>query len=652
MPVKCSVRLRRSISASRRKASAESPRLPADSRTRAARVQAGIERGSSRDRPIGRANRLGELGVGLQVSGQDAPIARPSRPCRRRALCAIASIRAASRPAAWSFLTRASSTAVFSSSFSASLAAAASCDFGVVIPLEPMRVIGQLEPEAEVVFLERDGLGQRRDGLLDIAEAGQHLGQPGQVLGVLVGPVGDLGPGGPGFVGSLEVMEVLAEILVILGVVGSQLDGFFVEGQGVVDHLGLAQQVGDLGGGHRVVGLGHEQLAPDRRGGRLAVGQGLGGVAQDQGAPVAERVGVVGVGLVEGLVLGGGLGELLVLVELGDQRQPQVAASRGQLDRLFVPGLGLGGAAHGRERAAQSDQGLDVLGLFLGPVFVIGDQAGLVVVAEEDLLDLAADFAMEPAIGPELGEHGLEVVEGLVGLAEPDLQVGGLHGELDLAEGVGGFLGEGLEAGQGLGGLVLLGECRGDLFLDASVVGEEGFEPVPDLEGLVVFLGALIDAAQGLEDFEEVVPRRLAFESAFESGGGLFGLADQDEGLAEVIGGQGIVGSGGLGLSKGGDGGGVLAALAFEEAEDQPAGAVLGVLGEAILIGLDEGVERAAFDVVTVDAVEGRAAARVLFEEREEPLVERSSRASSAATGSGAASAAGGAARLLVAGGW
>ncbi len=153
------------------------------------------------------------------------------------------------------------------------------------------------------------------------------------------------------------------------------------------------------------LGLASEQLAPDGRGGRFAVGRGLGGVAQDQGTPVAERVGIVGVGLVEGLVLRGGLGELLILVELGDQGQPQVAASRGQLDRLFVPALGLGGAPHGGERPAEPDQGLDVLGLLLGPVFVVGDEAGLVVVAEEDFLDLAAHFAMEPAIGPELGQH-------------------------------------------------------------------------------------------------------------------------------------------------------------------------------------------------------------------------------------------------------
>ena len=40
---------------------------------------------------------------------------------------------------------------------------------------------------------------------------------------------------------------------------------------------------------------------------------GPGGVAQDQGTPVAEGVGVIGLGLIEGLVLLGGLGELSVL---------------------------------------------------------------------------------------------------------------------------------------------------------------------------------------------------------------------------------------------------------------------------------------------------------------------------------------------------
>ena len=140
-------------------------------------------------------------------------------------------------------------------------------------------------------------------------------------------------------------------------------------------------------------------------------------------------------------------------------------------------------------------------------------------------------------------------------------------------------------------------------------------------EGLVVFLGALIDASECLEDVEEVGASGFAREGAFECLGGVFGLADQDEGLAEIVGGQGIILARLVfGFAERGDGGGILAALKFEEAEDEPGGAVVGFLVEAVAIGLDEGVERAAFDVVAVDAVERRAAARVFFEEREEPL--------------------------------
>ena len=66
----------------------------------------------------------------------------------------------ASRSAAWSFLTRASRTASFSSSFSASLRGGGELGLGVVIALEPMQIIGQLEPVVEVVGLELDGLGR------------------------------------------------------------------------------------------------------------------------------------------------------------------------------------------------------------------------------------------------------------------------------------------------------------------------------------------------------------------------------------------------------------------------------------------------------------------------------------------------------------
>ena len=207
--------------------------------------------------------------------------------------------------------------------------------------------------------------------------------------------------------------------------------------------------------------------------------------------------------------------------------------------------------SHAGQSASQANESLDVFGLFLGPAFVVGNQAGLVVVTEEDLFDLAADFAMEPAIGAEFSQHGLEVAEGLVGASESDLEVGGLHGELNLAEGVGGFFGELFIARQSGGGLVFLGEGGGDLLSDAWVVGEEGFEAVPDLEGLVGFLGAFVDAAQGLEDFEEVVAGGLSSRGAFKGAGGLFGLTDQNESLSQVIRGQGVVGSSGLGLFGG-----------------------------------------------------------------------------------------------------
>ena len=169
---------------------------------------------------------------------------------------------------------------------------------------------------------------------------------------------------------------------------------------------------------------------------------------------------------------------------------------------------GLGGPALRGQGAAQPDQGLDVLGVLLDPPLVVRGQAGLVVVAEEDLLDLAADLAVEPAIGPELAEQRLEVAERRLGPAQADLQVGGLHGELDLAERVGDLAGEGLEARQGLLGLALLGQGRGDLLLDPGVVGEELLEPGPDGQRLVGLLGPLVDPAQRLEDLEQVVPRR------------------------------------------------------------------------------------------------------------------------------------------------
>ena len=70
-------------------------------------------------------------------------------------------------------------------------------------------------------------------------------------------------------------MQIFAEVLVILRITLCLLAGLAIECQRVVDQLGLPHQVGDLGGGHRVVGPGIQQLAPDRRRGGLALGLGL-----------------------------------------------------------------------------------------------------------------------------------------------------------------------------------------------------------------------------------------------------------------------------------------------------------------------------------------------------------------------------------------
>ena len=57
----------------------------------------------------------------------------------------------------------------------------------------------------------------------------------------------------------------------------------------------------------------------------------------------------------------------MVLSELSDQGQAEVAAARGQLDCPLVPELGVGDAAQTGQDASQPHQRLDVLRLFPGP---------------------------------------------------------------------------------------------------------------------------------------------------------------------------------------------------------------------------------------------------------------------------------------------
>ena len=337
-----------------------------------------------------------------------------------------------------------------------------------------------------------------------------------------------------------------------------------------------------------------------------------------RGAPVSQGVGVIGLGLVEGLILPRPR-RISGPWRAGRSERAAGRAGGGELDGLVEPGLGLGGASHAGEGASQPDEGFDVVGLFLGPLFVVGDEPGWSSFRRKTSSILRRTSRWSQLSGRSLPSMASKSWRASSVRPRRTFRSAACMASWTWRKGSVALLARASKRGRAAAGWFSSARA-GRSAPGRGVVGEEGFEAVPDLQGLVVFLGALVDAAQGLEDVEEVVAGGLASEGAFEGLGGLFGLADQDEGLAEVKRGQGVVGAGGFGLLEGGDGGGVLAALEFEEAEDQPGGAVVGILGEAVAVGLDEGVERAAFDVVAVDAVERRAPARVFFEEREEPL--------------------------------
>ena len=188
--------------------------------------------------PAPPASRPGSIGARSRSPGR--PRAPPRAACRRprdtgparsslspavalsvsapRARVRIASIRAASRPAAWSFFTRDSRTATRCSSRSASRPAAASWISASSNRPSRCRYSASFIRRSKSSFSSATASFERADRLLEIAEARQHLGQPAQVPGVPIGPLGDLGPLGHRLGGPLEPVQVLAEILLILGV--------------------------------------------------------------------------------------------------------------------------------------------------------------------------------------------------------------------------------------------------------------------------------------------------------------------------------------------------------------------------------------------------------------------------------------------------
>ncbi len=205
------------------------------------------------------------------------------------------------------------------------------------------------------------------------------------------------------------------------------------------------------------------------------------------------------------------------------------AIARGDDETFLEPAAGFGRAALRCKVLGEPGDGVHVGRVFLQPLLVILGEAGEVVAAEEHILDAPPNIAVQPAIGVQFGEQFLEVGQRLGTLFELDLQLGNVHAEGGLAVLVIGRDREFLQPRQRLIELPFLDERGGDLFLHAGVVRVELFQPVPDVERFVRPLGTLVDAAEGLEDVEQVVAVRLAGDGPLERLGGGVRLADQDE---------------------------------------------------------------------------------------------------------------------------
>ena len=109
-----------------------------------------------------------------------------------------------------------------------------------------------------------------------------------------------------------------------------------------------------------------------------------------------------------------------------------------------------------------------------------------------------------------------------------------------------------------------------DFFLHLLIAWEGGFESFPNGERLLVAVGALVDAAKVLRHFEQVSPRGFVVDSALECSGGGIDLAEQDQGLTQVIADEWIFRIEQLGLFECDCRLRVLASLHSKHADDEP----------------------------------------------------------------------------------
>ena len=285
-----------------------------------------------------------------------------------------------------------------------------------------MQQAGVLQEQVDIVFLQRHRVGQRNDGLLAVAETCQNFREPGQVLGVAVLPGRDGAPRCQRLRGALQNVIILTEVFTILRLLGGQFDGLLVQRDRLVGQARGANQIGDLRRGDGIFRLPIQQSLPHCYRCLLPLRLGPGRVAEQQFAPLAERVGIIRLVLVHRLELASGFSVLLLEDQLIDERLTDVAPRRGLLKRLLQPrnrlchlqlaegllqGLLQPGARFGQaplrgEGAGQARHRLDVAGVLGEPRFIVLGQARLIVVAQEHFLDLAADLAVQPALGVQL----------------------------------------------------------------------------------------------------------------------------------------------------------------------------------------------------------------------------------------------------------
>ena len=111
--------------------------------------------------------------------------------------------------------------------------------------------------------------------------------------------------------------------------------------------------------------------------------------------------------------MGQSVGIALVIDKLLDERQTQLASRGGELEGFVEPDLRLRDAGLAGENAGQAGHAVHILGVFFQPRRIVLCQAVLIVGPQEDILDLAADFAEQPAFRIEFGKQLFEIGDAL-----------------------------------------------------------------------------------------------------------------------------------------------------------------------------------------------------------------------------------------------